>query len=426
MQEPIVITYVEFGSMGHQSIWIRNVVDAFGKLGSDWRLNVWVPQTFLGSHQSPDALCFEPGTLCTPNVFFRSHEELVPASKCDSGALSSRFDVVRRCVEADGSAVCFVALNLGALMRDIALSWPGACSAKLVGVLSHPFLHYVQISSARTRKWLSLRRYVPVLVKSWLMVHRSCVGEVLVLDPLAPGFYNAALMTSKFRYLPDYLDKAKPLPAGRKYFDLPKARRILLFPGNISRRKGILEFLQALQVALRECEDFRYQVSVVIAGLVMPEVRDAIYAAIPRLRSLYPDTPVLLLDRFLTNREFVTLVSVSDVVCMPYREFAGFSGILVHAAAHGRLVLSSDFGLAGELVRQYDLGVVCDETNPQELAAAMSQCVLESDQVNKERQRKMHLFVERYSVSREKFGERVCQSLVRVARGKPLGADDGS
>jgi glycosyltransferase involved in cell wall biosynthesis len=40
------------------------------------------------------------------------------------------------------------------------------------------------------------------------------------------------------------------------------------------------------------------------------------------------------------------------------------SGILLQAAAAQKPVLSSDYGLMGELVKRYRLGIVVDSTNP--------------------------------------------------------------
>lgn len=123
---------------------------------------------------------------------------------------------------------------------------------------------------------------------------------------------------------------------------------------------------------------------------------------------------VYIFDRFLTDQEYISLISVASVVCIPYIKFVGMSGVLIHAASYGCLVLASQFGLIGEpLVQRYDLGVVCDESNPAELADALFRCVEESRCMTKERRAKMQEFADRFSVPLMQFGEEVCASIAR-------------
>jgi glycosyltransferase involved in cell wall biosynthesis len=49
------------------------------------------------------------------------------------------------------------------------------------------------------------------------------------------------------------------------------------------------------------------------------------------------------------------------------------SAIIVRSAAAGKPVLSSDFGLMGQLVRTWRLGRTIDSTNPAAIAQALTQ-----------------------------------------------------
>ncbi len=243
------IAYFEVGSEGHCSIWIRGIVEAFRKLEPGWQLDVWVPQDFLEMH----------GDWCGPyipntqghsgsNVTFRPHEEVLSDRERQSHGLAlDRYELLRRCIEADGAAVCFVALNLDSLLKSIALSRPGSLKTKVVGVLSKPFLHCRQFSSKRTRHWVTLRRWLPSYAKTLLACHDPEVAEVLTLDHLAPGYYNRVMRTAKFRFLPDYRFDITPFADPKEHFGFPEVRTLFLLPGTIDRRKGVIELLAAVR-----------------------------------------------------------------------------------------------------------------------------------------------------------------------------------
>ena len=403
------ITYVEFGSTGHRAIWMRGVVDAFKQLGSGWQLNIWVPEDFVHDHKEWCSEYLEPRTAFANNIFFKTHEQI----NADRKSLD-RLNIIRRCVLVDHADLCFIALELDACLREIAFSRPGACRARLVGIRRGPFLHYLKFPKASRRGGPNLRAFFREYLLSFLVSHRRMVREILVLDPLAPAFYNRILGTSKFRYLPSDATQIEPIPNTHKYFGLPKDRDLLLFTGTIDKRKGIFEFFKALEIAFTRNPDLRTRVAVVFAGLVESGVKDAFYEAAFHLRVAYSGSSLFIFDRFLTDREYVSLISASSVVCIPYVKFVGMSGVLIHAVTYGRLVLASKFGLIGELVQRYDLGVVCDESNPAELADALCRCLDQSRRVDEGRRHKIRAFAARYSVPLERFGEEICASLVRA------------
>jgi glycosyltransferase involved in cell wall biosynthesis len=61
-----------------------------------------------------------------------------------------------------------------------------------------------------------------------------------------------------------------------------------------------------------------------------------------------------------------------------YQRHVGMSGILVLAAAAQKPVLSSDYGLLGELTHHWRLGITADSTNPVDISKGLTQ-LLEED-----------------------------------------------
>jgi glycosyltransferase involved in cell wall biosynthesis len=68
---------------------------------------------------------------------------------------------------------------------------------------------------------------------------------------------------------------------------------------------------------------------------------------------------------------------MADVILAPYQRHVGMSGILLLAAAAQKPVLSSNYGLMGEIVRRYELGLTVDSTEPKEIAKGLTRFLVE-------------------------------------------------
>jgi glycosyltransferase involved in cell wall biosynthesis len=402
--------YIEFGHTGHRSIWVRSVVNAFLKSENTGKLRVWVPKEFCEVNKEWCEPFLYPNPDGVEFVFF---EDRLMESYTN-GEIKS-FEVVMHCLQTDNPDVCFVANNLDSLVSRLALLAPGKVQTKMVGVMDQPYLHYKHFDSESTKAWLKGRRYVRSLFVNFLLCHRGFIGEILMLDPFAPEYYSWHLHSQKFRFLPESLHTAKPEPDPRRTLGLPVDRRVLLFIGPSDERKGIQELLRAFEQNIAEDTDFRSQVALVVAGLVLQESKELVYESISRLQYLFPAACIILHDRILSDQEFVDFIHASDVVCIPYVEFVGTSGILIQAAGAGRPVLSSDFGLVGEMVRKFHLGVACNTLDQKELQRAIRQSLAVASAMRPEARKALKQFAVEHSVPLDRFGEEIVESLVRVA-----------
>ena len=122
--------------------------------------------------------------------------------------------------------------------------------------------------------------------------------------------------------------------------------------GSITNRKGVGALVRAFcDASLGE------NVRLLIAGDIDAPVKDLLATA-------YEDPirtgQLIVIDRFLTSREFWLTFRATDVVCAPYVNHVGSSGIVACAAYAERPVLASDFGWVGEATRRYELGIAVD------------------------------------------------------------------
>ena len=408
--DPRSITYVEFGATGHRSIYVRHIAADFVSNAPGWCLNIWVPDTFFEQHTELVAT-YGSGTAATPGrVVFKSLSEVT--FQASSGNSSSQWKTIRRCLERDGSVACFIP-SLDAVVKEIVFSGWSREGFKVSGQLFRPFLHYQTFPLHRNKNWPRLRTWLKAYALNFLLFHHPLIAEVLTLDPFAPPYYNRILRTQKMRYLTDYLVDAPPLPNPRSYFQLPSDRLVIVFFGSIARRKGVIQFLEAIEQAFRDRPQLSAQVAIVFAGPIFPDVGEELARRIQDLRHSFRDAFIQVRDSFLTDEEVSTLICASDVVCALYTHHVGMSGMLTLAALHGRLVLGSDFGLIGELTRRFQLGVTCDTLVPSSITLALYEVIEQARSLTAERKRHMAEFAGRYSA--ERFGKEVRECMIRTA-----------
>lgn len=403
-----VISYVELGCTGHQSVMLRATAEAFLRASVEGvTLSCWMPRRL--QDDDLNLLSDFGGREASQRIRLNFLEDAHSAAADTHTAPLAR---VIACVEQDQSQSCYLPY-LDSFMREIATLRPNRLHARLSGTLFRPTLHYGTFPNHRGRGW-------PPHGKSWLynylitclVAHRRFVAEILTLDPLAPVFYNRVTATRKFSHLPDYVTRPAEPVFSRKQLGLPEDRIIFLLAGGISNYKGVREFMAAVRLACTDSESFRERACVVLAGRIL-ESRDLVYEKVAELSNLYPQVPIRLIDRRLTDREFISYVSAADVVCIPYIRFAGTSSLLDHAAAYGHPVIGPEYGLLGELIRRYELGRTCDPTVPATLRDAMCAYVADNARVSEQQRRKLSAFADKLSLE-EGFGRQVCEAMLRT------------
>ncbi len=155
----------------------------------------------------------------------------------------------------------------------------------------------------------------------------------------------------------------------REHFDIPVDRKIFLFFGSISRRKGADVLLEALsQIG----PDVAAQGAFVFCGAAEPAYQRDFQRACDQLRSLRSDVMLCVEKNFVSDERMMAFFEQSDVVLMPYTRPEYSSGILALSAKAGKPVLGPPDGLLGRLITENCLGVVSKIT-PNALAAGIPQ-----------------------------------------------------
>ncbi|KPA19753.1 glycosyltransferase family 1 [Candidatus Magnetomorum sp. HK-1] len=144
---------------------------------------------------------------------------------------------------------------------------------------------------------------------------------------------------------------------------LPKNRFILLQFGIGTRRKGLHLVVEAMKNMPENTPVF-----LLCAGKLSidSELRS-------QLEELEKQNKAKILDRYVSQEEEKFCFCATDSVLLPYVEHFGSSAVLSRAAASGKPVIASDYGLTGWRVCNYELGLSFKSNDAESLRIAIDQ-----------------------------------------------------
>jgi glycosyltransferase involved in cell wall biosynthesis len=194
------------------------------------------------------------------------------------------------------------------------------------------------------------------------------------LDPIVYDYLRQhfAELACRLRLLPEPVENMKPLDAraARAKLGISPTGSYLGCLGALSAVKGVALLLKAFADA-PVAADAR----LLLIGKPDVELRlllDNEY------RGLCEAGRIIHIDRYVSQEEFHLGLMASDVVCVPYHRQIGSSGVVVRAAAVGRPLLGSDFGWIGRVIRDFELGIVCDVTDTPRFAVGIAAALASS------------------------------------------------
>ena len=264
------------------------------------------------------------------------------------------------------------------------------------GIYFRPTFHYQMFANYHPNFKDKLQHWRERLTWARIFNHPQ-LETVFCLDPFAATALATQHPDKKVVHL---ADPVQPYPAIPRDLATVKAelgiaadRRVLLLFGGVDERKGIYQLLEAIQLLPPEvCEQF----CLLLVGQPHPTDQVNIHQKITTLCQTKLLQAIEHYD-FIPEADVSTYFQLADAILAPYQRHVGMSGILLLAAAAGKPVLSSDYGLMGELARRYQLGLVVDSTKPTEIARALATLVSASPQTLADPSQ-MKLFAEQNSI----------------------------
>jgi glycosyltransferase involved in cell wall biosynthesis len=371
-------------SHGHHPVYIRHLVEYWSEQRLPGRLDVVVAPSFLEEHslhtvaEHPEAnvhFCVMTGE---EKAMLKSADKTNPTfltflksgMNPDSRAVHEwrLLGKYARLLDATHALVMY----LDSCLLAAAEGKESPCSFS--GIHFRPTFHYSELTHQSRSREEQSQHMQEKFVLTRVLRHPQ-LRTFFSLDPFA--FKQLArLGGDKVVYLPDPVRANNAAPDRveelRKRLGIDPGRRVFLLFGELTGRKGIHQLLEAVRLLPAGlCSE----VCLAIIGRVHPSEKAAIDAHLAVAES--GPLQIVRQNGFVPEAEVPLYFQLADVVLAPYQRHIGMSGILLLAAAAQRPVLSSDYGLMGEVVRQHKLGLTVDSTAPGEIAGGLARYMME-------------------------------------------------
>lgn len=198
-----------------------------------------------------------------------------------------------------------------------------------------------------------------------LMARSRVMEKVFILnDKESSDMLNGLHKTKKFTFLPDPVPEVDmcSLENIRGKFNIPMSNKVFLHFGGLTKRKGTLEILKAINLCDNEqLKDKTF----VFAGRIYQDMSEAFYRLIAIVEQ---KVQILVFDEFCTYEFLYNLCYSSDVILMPYKQTNLSSGLLGYAAVFEKPVVGPSQGLIGHLIYKYNMGFQLSEVSSKAIA----------------------------------------------------------
>jgi len=201
------------------------------------------------------------------------------------------------------------------------------------------------------------------------------------LDALAVDYINNNFAPrASVRQLPDsfvrYQTTAEQISDLRSDLKIEQDRKVCMLLGILDPRKGPLQLLDAAQ---RLPETLQKKLCLLLVGTLHAEIEDEVIQKVQRLRQATP-IQIVLKNEYVSDTIVQRFYELADVALTTYQRHMGMSSALIRAALAEIPVLSSDYGLMGELVEREKLGITIDTENPESFADGLATVISQSGQ----------------------------------------------
>jgi glycosyltransferase involved in cell wall biosynthesis len=247
------------------------------------------------------------------------------------------------------------------------------------GIYFRPTFHYKKFTNYSSHWKDKIRQLRQRLVLS-IVLQNQQIQNLFCLDPFAIESIQSLSNRVKVLHLPDPVNtlayKNVEVEGLKTSLNIERGRKVFLLFGRLDKRKGIHQLLEAI---LQISPDYAKSICLLLIGEVPINEQEEINKQVQNIDKSLP-VQVILRNDFIPECDIPRYFKISDVILAPYQRHVGMSGILLHASAASKPVLASDYGLMGEIVNHYRLGLTIDSTQPDAIANGIVQFVNKNPQ----------------------------------------------
>jgi glycosyltransferase involved in cell wall biosynthesis len=362
---------------GHHPTYLAHLIRYWGEQRLPGKLSIVVMPTFLTKHQDVVNLASEQECQTIEFLAIAPEEEKRLASVRPNFLKAFvQYQLIVRYARKLGATQGLL-MHFDSCLIPIVLGLPLPCPFS--AVYFRPTLHYNRFSNysptgKERRQHLQERFFL-----SRIFGHKQ-FKTLFCLDPVAVDFIAREFKGSaKVVYMPDPVEKMFPAENTVRDLNLklgidPNRKVILAFGILAGERKGTRQFLEALSLLKPElCQ----KICILLVGEPFPEGQATLESW---LTNVCKTLPVQVITQFgyVPESDVSLYFKLSDFVIAPYQKHAGMSGIVLLAAAAQKPILSSNYGLMGELVKKYGLGISVDTTIVSEISRGLTSLLSET------------------------------------------------
>lgn len=366
---------------GHHGTYIQHLIEYWHKQRLPGRLEIVVHPEFFHIHRDPINLAAK---------YQLSNLQFTAITQDEADTLNSGLSSVDRFTRnfQRWKLFCKYATQLQATHAlhlyfdtcELPLAFGMSAPCPFSGIYFRPTFHYGEFEGDRSSWQDRIQQFKEKIILARVLQHPQ-LKTLFCLDPFAVKHFDRFRTQVNTIHLPDPVqldDRSDIAPAQlRAQLGIADNRQVLLLFGALDGRKGIYELLDAI---LLLPADICNQICLLLVGSTNKAERARIRDRVDRVCQTQPIQVVEHYD-FVPENHVSTYFQMADLILAPYQRHVGMSGILLLAAAAGKPVLSSDYGLMGEIVRRYRLGITVDSTVPDEIAQGLIRCVTSPSQV---------------------------------------------
>lgn len=213
-------------------------------------------------------------------------------------------------------------------------------------------------------------KYMRKYIQTLLLALNCSIKKIFILnDEYSCEWLNKEVKRKMFMSLPDPVyEKSIELKANiRKIYNIEEGKKILLHFGNLSKRKGSLDILESILYIDKELHD---KLCFLFLGKPDDDIISDLRGQILYYKERY-DVSVVYDFNFIPYNQIKNIFNESDVILLPYKNPEASSGVLGHAAYSKKIVIGTNIGLIGELIRKYKLGILLDRVDPKNIGQAI-------------------------------------------------------
>jgi glycosyltransferase involved in cell wall biosynthesis len=370
MQRPYQLVLFDMAVGGHHGTYIWHLVKHWHQTSVPITLNIVVSPQFLEQHAEVVDLIYQSDPAAI---------NLLPISSQEFESIQSQSSIIKRAF-TEWKIFCQYARQLKAdqcmlmqfdhLQLPIVLGERAPCA--IAGIYFRPTFHYVQFANYTSTWKDAIRRWRQKLLLT-LALRSGQVNTLFSLDPFAPDAIAKLASDVKVTHLSDPVvpHPLEPVRCNqlKTQLKIESDRQIFLLFGKLAPRKGTYQLLEAIRHLPQELSQ---TLCLLLVGQIPLSEKTKLTTFISEI-SVQTSAQILIHDDFVPESDMPLYFQLSNVVLAPYQRHVGMSGILLQAAAAQKPVLASNYGLMGELVQRYQLGLAINSEHPPAIAQAMTE-----------------------------------------------------